>query len=66
MTERSDNGRVDEEAPADSTVRSTADAERIAEEWAAKIAHLVVRGAARAKEEAEDIWAEAQALRRNL
>jgi hypothetical protein len=44
--------------------RLAGDAERIAEEWAGKIGRWVVGTAARAREEAEDIWADAQALRR--
>ncbi|HEX8853963.1 MAG TPA: hypothetical protein VF752_00040 [Thermoleophilaceae bacterium] len=40
------------------------DAERIADEWSGRMADWLVRAAARAKEEAEDIWAEAQAKRR--
>jgi hypothetical protein len=40
------------------------DAERIAEEWGERSWRWVLGAAARAREEAEDIWAEAQALRR--
>lgn len=40
------------------------DAERIADEWSGRIADWLVRAAARAREEAEDIWAEAQAKHR--
>lgn len=39
------------------------DAESTAEEWAERIARWVLRAAARAREEAEDIWAEAQVRR---
>jgi hypothetical protein len=40
------------------------DAERMADEWSGRVADWLVRAAARAREEAEDIWAEAQAKRR--
>ncbi len=41
-------------------------AEELAEEWAGRIARWTVRSLARAREEAEDVWADAQALRRQL
>lgn len=40
------------------------DAERVAEEFAAHASRWAVRFAARAREEMEDIWAEAQSIRR--
>ena len=40
------------------------DAERVAEELAARAGRWAVRFAARAREEMEDIWAEAQSIRR--
>ncbi len=40
------------------------DAERIAGELAERIARWCLRAGARVREEAEDVWAEAQALRR--
>jgi hypothetical protein len=46
--------------------RVAADTERIAEEWAERIGRWIARTVARAREDAEDIWAEAQALRRKL
>jgi hypothetical protein len=46
--------------------RASADPERRAEEWAEKVGRWVARSAARAREEAEDIWADAQVLRRKL
>jgi hypothetical protein len=39
-------------------------AERSAEELAGRVAGWVARSVARAREEAEDVWAEAQDLRR--
>lgn len=39
------------------------DAERMAEEWAGRVTAWIARSAARAREEAEDIWAEAQSIR---
>ena len=39
-------------------------AERVAEEWAERAGRWALGVAARAREEAEDIWAEAQVLRR--
>jgi hypothetical protein len=49
---------------ADDAGHAAGDAERVAEEWAERIGRWVLRAAVRAREEAEDIWAEAQALRR--
>ena len=40
------------------------DGAKAAEELAARVAGWVARKAARAREEAEDVWAEAQELRR--
>ena len=40
------------------------DLERAAEQAAAKAGDWIARAAARLREEAEDIWAEAQAIRR--
>jgi hypothetical protein len=44
--------------------RTAADAEETLEEWGRRLGRLVASAAARAREEAEDIWAEAQSLRR--
>jgi hypothetical protein len=66
MTEPRDNGATDHGSHNDPGERPVRDAEQLAEEWAARIAGWMVRGAVRAKEEAEDIWADAQAIRRNL
>lgn len=40
------------------------DAERVAEDLAARASRWAIRFAARAREEFEDIWAEAQSIRR--
>ena len=37
-----------------------------AEDWSDKVADWVARATARAREEAEDIWAEAQDVRRRI
>jgi hypothetical protein len=42
------------------------DTERTAEELAERLGRWIARTAARAREDAEDIWADAQALRRKL
>jgi hypothetical protein len=42
------------------------DAERVAEEWGEKAAQWLARTVERAREEAEDIWADAQEKRRQL
>jgi cell division septum initiation protein DivIVA len=56
------HGEADVEAPP----RPFQDAERVAEEWAEKTVRWLARTAERAREQAEDIWAEAQAKRREL
>jgi hypothetical protein len=66
MTEPSANGTPIDESQAESARRPVAGAEQAAEEWGEKIGRWVLRAAARAREEAEDIWAEAQAVRRKL
>jgi hypothetical protein len=38
-------------------------AEELIEEWGTKVGRWLSQTAARAKEEAEDIWAEAQSIR---
>jgi hypothetical protein len=40
--------------------------ENRAQEWGERASRWVITMAARAKEEAQDIWAEAQALRRRM
>jgi hypothetical protein len=39
-------------------------AEQLVEEWSRRIGRVLAGAAARTREEAEDIWAEAQSLRR--
>lgn len=39
-------------------------AEQVLEEWGGRVGSLLASAAARAREEAEDIWAEAQSIRR--
>jgi hypothetical protein len=64
VTEEGRNGAGSERSEMNSSERLAGDAERIAEEWTARIGRWVLGAAARAREEAEDIWADAQALRR--
>jgi hypothetical protein len=66
VTEPSSNRAADGASTTDPDPPGARDPERIAEEWAEKVGRWLVRGVARAKEEAEDIWADAQALRREL
>jgi hypothetical protein len=66
MTERSRNGASSERSETEGTDRRVEDTERTPEEWGETIGHWIARTAGRAREEAEDIWAEAQALRRKL
>jgi hypothetical protein len=47
----------------DRAERVVSDAEKAAEQAAAKAADWIARAGARLREEAEDIWAEAQAIR---
>jgi hypothetical protein len=47
----------------DRAERVVSDAERAAEQAAAKVADWIARAGARLREEAEDIWADAQAIR---
>jgi hypothetical protein len=48
----------------DRAERVVSDAEKTAEQAAAKLADWAARAADRLREEAEDIWADAQAVRR--
>jgi hypothetical protein len=66
MTEPSADGNSADESQAESAQRPVPGAEQTAEEWGEKIGRWVLRAAARAREEAEDVWAEAQAVRRKL
>jgi hypothetical protein len=66
MTERSPNGASDEHSDTERSDHAGGDTERVAAEWAERLGRWVARTVARAKEDAEDIWAEAQALRRKL
>jgi len=66
------NGRSDApSSPADSTPPTMQRAEEMVDRmgeqigrWATQLGHQVLKLAARAREEAEDIWAEAQNIRR--
>ena len=64
MTDARDNGKTDQATNAESSSPGITSAEQATEEWAGRIARWLIRGAARAREEAEDIWAEAQVIRR--
>ncbi len=66
MSQPSEDGAGAGPSRTETAERAVADAERVAEEWAERIGRWVLRTAARAREEAEDIWAEAQQVRRNL
>jgi hypothetical protein len=63
-------GPPDDADPTDGPQRERGDdgiveqAERLAEEWSSRAAGWIARTGARAREEAEDIWAEAQAKHR--
>jgi hypothetical protein len=54
------------EADVGAAPRPFQDAERVAEEWAEKAVRWLARTAEQAREQAEDIWADAQAKRREL
>jgi hypothetical protein len=65
----SENGhrRLDSGEPhVDPSTRPFKDAERVAEEWGEKAVRWLAGTIERAREEAEDIWAEAQEKRRQL
>lgn len=66
MSEPSTNGPTGDESRSEHIPQPARDAEQVAEEWAGRIGHWILSGLARAKEEAEDIWSDAQALRREL
>jgi hypothetical protein len=66
MSQSEQNGASADRPGSETAGRTVANAERIAEEWAERAGRWLLRAAARAKEEAEDIWAEAQEVRRNL
>ncbi len=50
------------DAPAEPAMQR---AEELVDAWGQKIGHFTARLLARTREEAEDIWAEAQSIRRN-
>jgi hypothetical protein len=56
--------RAAQEPPADERPTSQDGAAQAAEDMAGRVVGWAARTAARAREEAEDIWAEAQELRR--
>lgn len=64
--EQTGDDNSDRQNRTEGTNPTDGDTERIAGEWAERISRWVLRTGARAKEEAEDIWAEAQEIRRNL
>lgn len=66
MTHQTNAGPSEEQPQTDGAERPETQAELVAEQWAERIGRWMLRTTARAKEEAEDIWAEAQALRREL
>ena len=66
MTRDQRNGARSERRESGQTGRGASSAESKAEEWGERASRWVLRLAARAKEEAEDIWAEAQTLRRQM
>ena len=66
MTQHTRADPSDEPPQSEGTERPGTQAELVAEQLAERIGRWMLRTTARAKEEAEDIWAEAQALRREL
>jgi hypothetical protein len=65
MTEDGSRGASSQRSETGGPGRLRSDPEGAAEEWAERVARWALRATARAREEAEDIWAEAQALRRD-
>jgi hypothetical protein len=61
---QSNGAAGDGQGQADRAGRVVSDAEKAAEQAAAKAVDWIARAADRLREEAEDIWAEAQAIRR--
>jgi hypothetical protein len=61
---QSNGAAGDAGSQSDRAQRVVSDAEKAAEQAAAKAADWIVRAAERVREEAEDIWAEAQAVHR--
>jgi hypothetical protein len=66
MTDNGDPGADDGDADVARGDGRLHDAERVAEEWGEKAARWLARTTERAREEAEDVWAEAQEKRRQL
>jgi cell division septum initiation protein DivIVA len=66
MSENGNRRRQPGEADLGAAPGTFQDAERAAEEWAEKAVRWLAHTAERAREQAEDIWAEAQAKRREL
>jgi hypothetical protein len=66
VTGPSPSGEDHEQPRTERTDSLVGDAERLAAEWAEKIGRWIARAGARAREDAEDIWADAEALRRKL
>jgi hypothetical protein len=66
MPDSSESGAPGDRPNPDGATREVRDAEQLAEEWAERAGRWLLRTAARMREEAEDIWHEAQAVRRDL
>ena len=66
MSDHGTNGASGSDPGSGARSHAARDPEQIAEEWGGRIGRWILRAAARAEEEAEDIWADAQALRRDL
>jgi hypothetical protein len=66
MSEDGNRRVVRTEPDAEGTRRPFEDAERLAEEWGEKAVRWLAHTVERAREEAEDIWADAQEKRRQL
>jgi hypothetical protein len=66
MTEGSRDGAASERPETDRADRVSGEADSNAEEWGERIGRWVLAAGARVREEAEDIWAEAQTLRRDV
>ncbi len=64
MNDTGENGSgAQREAPPGATAQREG-AERTLEDWGRRVGHLFASAAAQVREEAEDIWAEAQSVRR--
>jgi hypothetical protein len=59
-----DNPQNDRRAQQRDTARDSTPPEQRLEDWGRRVGRFLASAAARAREEAEDMWAEAQSIRR--